>query len=344
MENWKEGEIHGAFVLKADLKRVDAVVMGGMIRSLAWAAPLTLAIALGFFFLIRNTIVRKLRTAIASLRRGSEQTALAAGQISRSSQNLAEGASEQAATLEETAASMEEISTRTQRNAETAGTAKTLAGEARQAAEAGAVDVEQMNRAMADIDSASGSIAQIVKTIDAIAFQTNILALNAAVEAARAGEAGAGFAVVAEEVRALAQRSATAARETAGKIEDSIQKSAHGAAICGRVEKSLGDILAKVRRMDELVGEIANASIEQSQNVGQVNTAMTQLDQVTQRNAAHSEETASASEELSAQAMEMDRAVQDLVDLVGSSSDEPSAATPPGSEERSPGNPKATGR
>lgn len=317
MENWKAGEIHGAFVLKSDLKRVDEVVVGGMGRSLSWVLPLTAGIGLGFYFLNRWLIVRPLTASIASLRLGSEQTAAAAAQISKSSQGLAEGATEQAATLEETSASLEEISGMTKRNAETANTAQTLANETRRAAETGAQGMGEMNNAMQQIEAAGGNIAKIVKTIDEIAFQTNILALNAAVEAARAGEAGMGFAVVAEEVRALAQRSAMAARETAEKIEDSIQKSAQGGVICAKVEGNLKDILTKVRKMDELVAEIATASREQNQGVGQVNTAITEMDKLTQRNAAHSEETASASEQLSAQALEMDRAVESLVTLVG---------------------------
>lgn len=341
MENWKAGEVHGAFVLKADLKRVDTVVLQGMARSVTWVTPLTIAIAIGFYFLNRRLIVSKLRVSIGSLRASSAHTAMAAAQISSSSQSLAQGASEQAATLEETAASLDEIAAMTKRNAETAGAAKGLANETRNAAEAGAQDVGEMNRAMAQVEAASGNIAQIVKTIDEIAFQTNILALNAAVEAARAGEAGAGFAVVADEVRALAQRSAHAAKETAEKIEDSIRKSAQGASICGRVEKSLQDILEKARRMDTLVAEIAGASGEQSQGVTQVNTAITQLDQVTQSNAAHAEETASASEELSAQAIEMDRAVRDLVQLVGEEISEsrksnPTPAEPTQAEKEKP--------
>ncbi|MCX6954520.1 MAG: methyl-accepting chemotaxis protein [Verrucomicrobia bacterium] len=317
MENWKTGEVHGAFVLKADLKRVDAVVLAGMVRSVAWVVPLMVGISVGFYFLNRRMIVRPLLASITSLRAASEQTSAAAGEISNASQGLAQGASEQAATLQETSASLEEIAGMTRRNSDTAGTAKALAHETSVAAENGARGMQDMNRAMAEIKTASGNIAKILKTIDEIAFQTNILALNAAVEAARAGEAGMGFSVVAEEVRALAQRSAAAARETAERIEDSIQKSANGGEICSRVEVSLQEIVTKVRRMDTLVAEITAASGEQHQGVVQVNDAMAQLDKVTQGNAAGAEETASASQELSAQAIEMDRAVQDLLSLVG---------------------------
>jgi methyl-accepting chemotaxis protein len=248
---------------------------------------------------------------------GSTEVALAASQVSTSSQTLAGGASEQASSLEETSASLEEISSMTKRNAEAAAQAKSLANQTRGAAETGAGDVSEMNVAMDAIKVSSSNIAKIIKTIDEIAFQTNILALNAAVEAARAGEAGAGFAVVAEEVRALAQRSATAAKETADKIEDAITKSDHGATISAKVASSLNEIVEKARKVDGLIGEIAGASQEQSQGIGQVLTAVTQMDHVTQTNAAAAEESAAAAEELNAQAQVMDGAVIHLKRLVG---------------------------
>jgi methyl-accepting chemotaxis protein len=204
----------------------------------------------------------------------------------------------------------------TKRNAENALSAKDLSAETRSAAETGSANMQEMNSAMADIQSSSGNISKIIKTIDEIAFQTNILALNAAVEAARAGQAGAGFAVVADEVRNLAQRSAQAAKETAEKIEDSIAKSANGVAISGKVTESLAQIVSKARQVDELVAEIATASREQSQGLEQVNTAVTQMDKVTQTNAATAEESASASEELSAQAATLREIVAELQKLV----------------------------
>ncbi len=259
---------------------------------------------------------------------GADQTASAAGQVSTSSQQLAEGASEQAASLEETSASLEEISSMTKRNAESASQAKNLSNETRQAAESGASSMAEMKQAMDAIKESSASIAKIVKTIDEIAFQTNILALNAAVEAARAGEAGAGFAVVADEVRSLAQRSAQSAKETAEKIEDSVTRSEHGVRISAKVAESFEEIVAKARGVDELVAEIATGSNEQSQGIGQVATAVSQMDKVTQSNAASAEESASASEELTAQAETMRESVRSLEALVGGSA--PSGQDRPG--------------
>jgi methyl-accepting chemotaxis protein len=267
-------------------------------------------------FLVRS-ISKVLRAVAGQLADSSAQVAAAAGQVSSASQTLAEGASEQAASLEETSASLEEISSMTKRNAESAREANGYANQTRTAAETGASDVNAMNEAMTAIKESSDNIAKIIKTIDEIAFQTNILALNAAVEAARAGEAGAGFAVVAEEVRALAQRSATAAKETAQKIEDAIQKSQHGVEISAKVAGSLQEIVAKARQVDSLVAEISQASQEQSQGISQVLSAVTQMDKVTQSNAAMAEESASASEELTGQAKALDESVAELQKLIG---------------------------
>ena len=275
-----------------------------------------LIIGMGIAFYITRSISGPIKAVATALSAGADQTSAAAGQVSSSSQSLAEGSSEQAASLEETSASLEEISGMTKRNAENAVQAKDLAGQTRTAADTGAADMEEMKRAMDAIKGSSDDISKIIKTIDEIAFQTNILALNAAVEAARAGEAGMGFAVVAEEVRNLAQRSAQSAKETAGKIEDSVKKSDHGVRICGKVAQSLGEIVGKARQVDTLVAEIAQASKEQTQGIEQVNTAVSQMDKITQSNAAGAEESAAAAEELSAQAVMLQESVTELLALV----------------------------
>jgi len=254
---------------------------------------------------------------VRDLNTGSTQVNQAATQVSSASQTLAEGSSEQAASIQETSSSLEEMASMTQRNAENAQKANDLAREARQAADKGAQDMQAMNQAMEAIKISSDDIAKIIKTIDEIAFQTNILALNAAVEAARAGEAGMGFAVVADEVRNLAQRSAQAARETTAKIEGAIGKTGQGVQLSKKVAATLNEIVVKARQVDELASEVANASREQTQGITQINTAVGQMDKVTQSNAASAEESAAAAEELNAQAELMREAVQKLTQLAG---------------------------
>jgi methyl-accepting chemotaxis protein len=332
MENWKAGEVHGAFVLRTNFDNVDRVVRAGMLNSLAWVLPVTGLMAVGFYFLNRRLIVRPLAQSIASIESASRETNSAAHEISGASNGLAQGSSEQAAALEETSASLEEMASMTQRNADSANQARGTAVQAREAADTGHERMQQMQAAMNSIETASRDITKILKTIDEIAFQTNILALNAAVEAARAGEAGAGFAVVAEEVRALAQRCAGAARETALKIEDSVQKSQTGVRISGEVAGSFDEIRQHVRQLESLISEIATASGEQNTGISQVNRAVADMDKVTQGNAAHAEQTAAAAEELSAQSIELQRTVADLNRLMGGESTRPvdvETKTPP---------------
>jgi methyl-accepting chemotaxis protein len=254
---------------------------------------------------------------------GSDHVNHSAASVAAASQTLAEGSSEQAASLEETSSSLEEMSSMTKNNGKNAQKANELARQTRAAADKGVSDMQAMSAAMEAIKVSSDDIAKIIKTIDEIAFQTNILALNAAVEAVRAGEAGMGFAVVADEVRNLAQRSAQAAKETAGKIEGAISKTAQGVDISSKVSQTLNDIVSKARQVDELAAEVASASREQTQGIAQINSAVGHMDSVTQTNAANAEQSAAAAKELNAQADTMKRSVLELLELVGGASQAP---------------------
>ncbi len=303
-----------------------ATSLGRSSNLLIAGSVLCVVLGLGLGVIMTRSITRPILAVADSLSAGAQQAAAAAGQVSASSQSLASGASQQAASLEETTSSLEEMASMTKRNSENAGRANALAREARQAADTGATDMQAMSTAMADIKTSSDDIAKIIKTIDEIAFQTNILALNAAVEAARAGEAGMGFAVVAEEVRNLAQRSAVAAKETAAKIEGAIGKTALGVELTGKVGRALQEIVTKAKQVDELVTEVAQASREQTDGIAQLNTAVGQIDQVTQSNAANAEESASAAEEMSAQTEALKEAVGQLLALVHGSAQAAPAA------------------
>jgi methyl-accepting chemotaxis protein len=277
-------------------------------------------------------INRALGNITLNLDQGAIQTATAARQVAMASQTLASGASQQASSVEETSTSLEEISSMIRATAENAEKAKGLASDARTMAQTGSSTMSKMTDAMAAIDASSAEVAKIVKNIDEIAFQTNILALNAAVEAARAGGAGAGFAVVADEVRSLAQRSAAAAKETAEKIEVAIANSRKGSECTGRVEEALVQIADKVTSTDALAADIATAAHEQAQGIEQINTAVAQLDRVSQSNSSSAEESASAAEELDAQAAALKDQVAKLRQLVGGNSS--ASSTPAASPAR----------
>jgi methyl-accepting chemotaxis protein len=281
------------------------------------AVVLSLTFGIFLCFGIVRSINKVLHHVSTSLGDGARQVVAAATQVASASQSLAQGASEQAASIEETSASIEEMSSVTLSNADNADRVNALARQARDAAEKGAIDMKQMSESMIAIQAGSDDIGRIIKTIDEIAFQTNILALNAAVEAARAGEAGRGFAVVAEEVRGLAQRSANAARESATKVSDAISRTNQGVEISSKVAHALNEIVTHARGVDELAAAVASASRQQSQGITQVNTAVGQMDRVTQSNAAGAEESASAAEELNAQAESMRQVVGELEKLVG---------------------------
>jgi methyl-accepting chemotaxis protein len=308
MEGWKPGELRGAYVLTAPLSEVDRPLWQGMRRALLWSLPAALAVLLLSAWVVVR-INKSLYGTTRSLSANSEKLTEASEQVARTGMELSEGATEQAATLEETSASLEELNVVTRANAEAAAGAKDISAQAKEMTESGLEQMAQMQRAMADIKDASDRVSKIIRTIDEIAFQTNILALNAAAEAARAGQAGLGFAVVADEVRNLSRRSADAARETASIIELSLRTAQEGGDMCDGVQNRLEKISQKICALDETIVLISQASREQSQGIAMINTAVNQLSEVTQGNAANAESSANASVVLQQQAKDLHASV-----------------------------------
>lgn len=338
-------------------KEDDAVASQS--RSLLWVVVSSLAL-LGFayylLFRMQQASVVPLGQIAGELTEGSEQfigatsdvanasqeIAAGAAQVADASQRMSAGASQQAAAVEETSASLEQMSSMIHSSARNADLAKNLAGEAQASTTIGNASMEAMRRAMDAIEQSSNEVAKIVKSIDEIAFQTNILALNAAVEAARAGEAGAGFAVVAEEVRSLAQRSAAAAHESSDKIEASILSSREGAECLKRVNSSFTQIGEKVQQTDSLVSEITLSAKEQAQGIEHITSAIQEMSRVAQssviaieqmrksaqQSASNAQRIASASEQMRAQAFKQRQITAHLLHVVDGSPLDPGAQAP----------------
>lgn len=300
-----------------DLSRESTASLG--MASTVMVVGLVLALILGVviaIYIIRS-IVSIVVESVKSLSEGTTQVVSASEQISSASVSLAEGASSQASSVEEVSATIEEATASNNQNADHSREASILAQHSNEAAKVGNQRVEELMGAMEKITDSSQKIAKIIKTIDEIAFQTNLLALNAAVEAARAGEHGLGFAVVAEEVKNLAERSAGAAKEITGIIEASIDQVKMGTDVANKTKESFGDILNGIKKTSDLIGEIAISAKEQAEGMNQIATAMGSVDQITQQNASASEETAAAAEELNAQALAMLQSVSDIAALAG---------------------------
>ncbi|AON57034.1 methyl-accepting chemotaxis protein [Herbaspirillum seropedicae] len=257
-----------------------------------------------------KTMNEGLRGIVREVRSGTDAIATASSQIASGNLDLSSRTEEQASSLEETASAMEQLTATVKQNADSAGEANRLAAEASAVASQSGQLVKEVVTTMAAIEDSSKKIVDIISVIDGISFQTNILALNAAVEAARAGEQGRGFAVVAAEVRTLAQRSSAAAREIKALIDDSVDKVASGSALVNRAGDTMSDVVSSVDRVVSVIGAISDSSAEQSKGIQEINHAISQMDQVTQQNAALVEEAAAASQALQAQAKRLSDVVE----------------------------------
>ena len=336
--DWQVGQFYGMLHLRMSKERLSHVMAESARHAtegleaaralydtakirIIWVGLLIVAIslvAMGLFLglVIRNKLTRPIERVIAALTGGADQVNSASGQVASASQALAQGASQQASSLEESSAALEEMASMTRQNADNAGHANSLMSETEQLVNRGAGVMQRMSGTMEQIKASSAQTAKIIKTIDEIAFQTNLLALKAAVEAAGAGEAGKGFAVVAEEVRNLARRSAEAARNTAALIEESTRHADAGVSVSTDMARDLGEIQASAGKVATLISEIAAASKEQAQGIEQVNTAVSEMDKVVQDNAAHAQESASAAQELESQSRDLDAMIGDLILIV----------------------------
>ncbi len=325
--NFKNKPVGGVFIYRYNTKPlvaageewiafVDTMTDSIFYTSLVTALVMLVVLGSVLAWAVHSLVSKPLDEINHLLAENAEDLSHAAEAITNSSTQVATGASSQAAATEEASASLEEMGGMTRRNADDASTAKQKADEALQATEAGVQAMSELVATIKEITDSSQNMAGIIKTIDELAFQTNILALNAAVEAARAGEAGAGFAVVAEEVRALALRSAESAKMISTLVATSIERTKKGAQLSATTSQHFSQIAEMTHQEDSFVKQIARATEEQRQGIDQIVAAVHQIDTVTQRNVASGEETAAAAQQLNSQAQALKLHVQQLSALV----------------------------
>ncbi|MDQ8203886.1 methyl-accepting chemotaxis protein [Pelagicoccus sp. SDUM812003] len=306
MEGWKEGEMHGAFILKADKKELRAAAttaLGeGIGGSLLLIVPVVGLLVFVIYLVTKRTVVGPMVANFRAIAKASDDSDALSRDFSKSGRALADGVHQQVSSIEETSATLEQLSGMTEGNAEKTTNALSNVRRASEKVKEGAQAAGEMETSIEAIHASSQSISGIIKTIDEIAFQTNILALNAAVEAARAGAAGSGFAVVADEVRSLAQKSAKAARESAEQISDSISKSEAGVASVSAFVSRLRSIDEEMEHLKNTIDEINDATAQQNEGIQQISEAMQRIDGVAQRAATSSQDLASSSGLLNEQA------------------------------------------